>query len=272
MNPILVLQKRLDIAVTEIQELRVHADELQEQLNVRTASLEQKLKTYAEKQEESEKAMRWYVDNLRLSDGQEEGQDKESDSVGEQEQGYEQEMKTPTSLESFSQKAFIFPSIEEVLPCKQPPMTMPGRYEQGEDEEEVVFWSWPQTQNFLIWCLAKILQDDNSILQLTILLCVALTTCYCGAPGTSSELLANLVCTIPADEHAMTILSSWIATLIFMVRAAVELRSQWEDEKSGGVNAGCGSKGIYDVDADEEQTARIVETLRKHTVSLDVGR
>lgn len=225
MNPILVLQRRLDVAACEINELRVHNDELQEQLNSRTASLEQKLKLVTEKQEDSQKSIRKYIESLSLNMSDKEAWTKVPDE--------EQEMKTPTGFQSFSNKEHGIPirfdadAVTEVDVDVTPPslpQKMPGHYERSDNEDDTITWTWPQsssTQDFLIWCLAKLLKDDTT--QLTLLVSMTLMMCYTRLMLTH-ELCANMSFLIIAHKHAVETFWRWFAIVRFMVNAARDLQ------------------------------------------------
>lgn len=240
MNPILVLQKRLDVAVTEIQELRIHADELQEQLNSRTAILEQKLKSVTEKQADSEKSIRVHIDSLNLK--------RQEVWMHSSDDGAEQEMKTPTSFDSFSSRECGLPQAVSIndtkLPCQD---NMPGHYELSDGEEDAILWSWPQTQDFLIWSLAMMLKDNNFILQLTLLMSLALVMCFTSTSNMSCDLAANLVCMAPMNENVTSTLNTWFEHVDFVVQAAIELRSQLDGKQ----------KNVTDVLAEEGATDRV---------------
>lgn len=228
MNPILVLQRRLGVAVTEIQELRIHVDELQEQLNSRTASLEQKLKSVYERQDNSEKSTRRYIDSLHLN-----CQEK---STHPQHNITEQDMKTPTSHDPFSKRLHnLLPPTQDIssLTCKE----MPGHYKMNDDEDDLILWSWPRTEHFLTWCVAMTLKDNNYILQLIFLVSLAVVVCYGSTSQSSWDLFANMIFTICADENFKVVVPRWGTYIGLMVHAAIELQSDLEAKKSEGDSA-----------------------------------
>lgn len=267
MNPILVLQRRLDVAVTEIQELRVHADELQEQLNTKTVSLEQRLESVSEKQQDAEKSARRYIDSLNLS-----GQ---SVRIKPPDEITEQEMRTPTSFESFSGKQYEISRPTDNTPI--PHKAMPGHYELCDNEEQIILWSWPQTQTLIIWCLAMMLKDNNFILQVTILICLGLLVCYIGPPDTSWNIFVNVVLVGLADEHTILMLSRWIDEVKCIFDAAIELQARLDKGRNELIDdcegcSGSGSGATYDtqtcVDSDRDND---LDGMEKRHTEVDIG-
>lgn len=226
MNPILVLQRRLDVAIGEIQELRTQVDDLQAQLTGRTEMLEQRLRLITERQDDSERLARMNLSQMICNHPELQTVDDVT----------EQDMKTPTTRDTFSEPRP--PHLVAQVASDSAVEDMPGSYHQSADEEDLILWSWPLiTRVFAIWCLARIL-DDN-IIQLSLLAFLTLILC-CSGQLSPQEFCANIMSLSIVDEHVRSVFHRSCTVLKSVHTAA---RTMNLESKKEYVDHECTSKG-----------------------------
>lgn len=234
-NPILVLQKRLDVAVTEIQELRSHVDELQEQLHNQTAQFEQKIKSITEKQEDSEKSIRRYVESLKLSCQY--ALPQQTDEMAEP------DVKTPTNFQSLLIQPYGPSQPVDHSDWDSPslPERMPGHYvldQTDNPDDPMGQWSHLDTQDLIVRCLAEVLRDGNTGLQSILLASLGIIICTHGPPASLGSLLVNIVLSAMSQGEIMTVAIAYLGVVGFVFCAAIELSRRLdevdEDDSGGG--------------------------------------
>lgn len=191
-SPMLVLQRRLDLAMDEIQGLRIQADDLQAQLNGRTEILERRLELVVERQETRTST----VDAIKekTMGG---GWIKQLEALAEE------ELKTPIAQ---SPVRVAEEHIEHCLQFATPKpamMQIPGQFPVTAQQDLESWGSSWLTEDFVIWCLAVILKDARASLTATTL--GALFLCYLGNLDTAGTC-TNLVLVFVLDSHVKNVL------------------------------------------------------------------
>ena len=185
----LVLQKRLDLAMDEIQGLRIQVDDLQAQLNGRTEVLERRLELIAEQQEAVVSTIK------KKSTGS--GWIKRLEALAEE------ELKTPTAQGSLGS------DDEHVSNCLQfssptfATMQIPGQFPVSNEEEPDIWSSSWMTEDFVVCCLAIFLRDARA--GLVVFTLAALVLCFLGEIDTGG-LCANLALVFGLGGNVMAML------------------------------------------------------------------
>lgn len=216
MNPILVLQRRLDVAIGEVQELRTQVDDLQAQLNGRTEMLEQRLRLINDRQDDTERQIRMNLERVTCSGPV------VQDLVGT----VDQEMRIPTTRDTLLRPQSSHP-ITYITPDPAP-QDMPGNYHQFCDDEDLVLWCGPLiTKDLAIWCLAKIF-NDNSV-QLGLLALLVLAVCFNGLLPLP-DFCVNIMFIMITEGHVKSISHRWSAVLhnLHIATTAMNLNSETE--------------------------------------------
>jgi len=186
-SPMLIMQKRLDLAMDEIQGLRTQVDDLQAQLNGRTEVLERRLALIVERQEaemSSDDGIRTKVMGV--------GWVKQLEAVAED------ELRTPTAQnhmrnaeEDVSERLRSSTATPEAM---QVPRQLPVSDER-RPESQGALWL---TEDFVVRCLAILLRHAKASRVVTTL--VVLLLCFGGYLDTGG-LCANLALVLVLEER-----------------------------------------------------------------------
>lgn len=211
-SPILVLQRRLDAAINEIQDLRTQVEDLQGQLNGRTEIIERRLDLMMERQEEAAMQFRDtggqascenLVDHLEFL-----VEDQESKS-------------TP-----------ILRPIPITFDAYKPETTwkMPGDFGGENDLASSSHFS----KELMVWCLAFVIRDEQARTILGIL--IVATMALCGILNFSGVLqwfLAEMVYSEPCIQFTSTVISQ--TTSLIQAIQECELKTIDGDKRNGYV-------------------------------------
>lgn len=212
-NPILVLQKRLEVAMTEIQDLRHQVDQLQGQVSNRTDDLEKRFSLLSERQQDIQES---FCAGLRTPTCA------QSPIPYPEDPADDDPPKTPTS-------ATLPPTLGNPLedPTGLPFTTirrMPGYYELDDGDEEDADLNLPTwfsiDKALVVWCLAKILRDTS--VQLSLIVFVALTSYFVGHLDPRG-LLANAFLMAADDQRVRSAFWDCHYTAMALYKAAAEL-------------------------------------------------
>lgn len=210
-SPMLVLQKRLELAMSEIQDLRSQIDDLDGQLNGRTEVIDRRIELITERQDE--------LDRL-LHDGGGSGPKSRKVSkrlwVQQLEALVEEDMPTPVAdLPGYFEQEMSENYIESVSPTDLL-YRMPGHFAISRNSftsNEGDPWL---TEEFVIWCIAMITRDSKT----TVRILAVVTTILCCAGVIDASAYATMAVTFVLNSFGQSILLALLTRLTALYEAA----------------------------------------------------
>ena len=221
----LVLQRRLELAMAEIQDLRGQVDDLQGHMTGRTEVVERRLEVMLERQDEIERI----IDSSNSALVEKKSR---SGWVRQLEALVEEDLRTPIVGSPIWEEGDVCEDCGSPISPSVLARSIPGHMSSISAEEEMLLWSQPWlTEELVVWCLAVVMKDEKA--NLGAVMMGALMMCCSGIVDTGS--CANIAMMFAMDTYVKRALWHICARVEILYEAAQVYELQTKPLEGGRV-------------------------------------